>query len=211
MVAGLSQQVAGPGDEVELALSGDHAHDLAGHRRQELVGVAVHEEQGSVEQLGDLAPGGLGGQADDARCVATEGHAGVDRHRPPEAVAHHDEAPGPDPPGDVGRGGHVHHAAVEVVRTAVADPDGADALLGERLAQIVEQSVGRAEQAAHGPAAHEHHVVGVPGAVPQQRDQAFHRVHLDVVERRGDRLLLHGDHSQRIERWLRLGVGHRRR
>ena len=88
----------------------------------------------------------------------------------------------PTRPGDVGGGGDVHHAAIEVVGSPVADPDGADALRREGLAQVVEQPVGRPEQATHGPAAHQHHVVGVARAVPQQGDQALHRVHLDVVE-----------------------------
>ena len=104
-------------------------------------------------------------------------------------------------------GEQVVGAALEVVRRPPPDPNGGDPLGGEGDAEVVVEAVGGAEQAAHGAAAAGDDGVLVAGAVPQQREQALHREHLDVVEAGGDGHLLGGECVQRLER----GGGHGRR
>ena len=165
--------------------------------------VPCTSSRGALEQLGHLASGRLGGQRDDARRVPAERDAGVDGHGAAEAVADHDEAPGADPAGHVGRGGDVHHAAVEVVRSPVADPDGADAL---RPRSVSPRSWKSPSAGPSRPPMAPPHMSTTSsasrGPCHSSVTQALHRVHLDVVERRRDRLLLHGDHAQGVERGL---------
>ena len=71
--------------------------------------------------------------------------------------------------------------------------------------EVVVEALGRTQEPAHGPTAHQHDVVGVARPVPQQGHQAFEGVQLDVVDAVADRLLLHGEHPQRIERRQRFG------
>ena len=100
------------------------------------------------------------------------------------------------------------HAA-QIVRPPVADADDADAVPGEGLSEIVVQPVRRAEQAAHGAAAHQHHPLGAGIAVPEEREQSLERESLDVTQRGSDQHVLLGQHAQAVERPLdvRGGVG----
>ena len=75
-----------------------------------------------------------------------EHHAGLERDRTAEAVAHRHEALTAGSRGEVSGRGNVVHTAREVVGLAVADADGADAVFGpEALAEVVEQAVRRTE------------------------------------------------------------------
>ena len=103
----------------------------------------------------DLAPGRLRRERHDAAAVRAEHRAGLDRDRAAERVAHRHEPARAAAAREVGGGGHVVHAAGEIVGLAVADAHGRDALLGEAHAEVVVEAVGRAEQAAH-PAAARH-------------------------------------------------------
>src|SRR4051812_2512485 len=61
---------------------------------------------------------------------------------------------------------HVDRAGVEVVRSAVADPQGADPSFRECLAELVVQPTCRAEESAHRAAAGHDDVLGITSAVP---------------------------------------------
>jgi hypothetical protein len=115
-------------------------------------------------------------------------------------VAHHDELPGAAPAREVGGRRDVVHAARKIVRLAVTDAYGPDAARRERNAEVVVETLGRTEQAAHPTSAGDEHLRGVDGAVPQERDEPAHRVDLEVTKVRRDLDLLHRERFEQVER-----------
>src|SRR4051812_8972837 len=122
-------------------------------------------------------------------------------------MAHRYEPACAAPTREIGGRGHVVHAAREIVGLAVADPHGSDAARCQAHAEIVVQPVGRSEQAPHAAAARDEHFIGVDRSVPHEREQAVHRVHLEVPETVGDLDLLHRERLEQLERRARV-VGH---
>ena len=102
---------------------------------------------------GVLAAGRLRRQRDDTAAVLAEDDAGLYRDRAAERMADRDEAAATGSAREIGRGGHVVHAAAEIVGLAVADAHRADTLRRERDTEVVVEAVGRTEQAAHPAAA----------------------------------------------------------
>jgi hypothetical protein len=91
--AALGQQVALPREDHEVAVAGDGPDDLAGLQWQQLVTVAVEEEERPLaEASGDLAPGRLRREGDHAGHRGRERDADLHRDRAAEAVAHHHDA-----------------------------------------------------------------------------------------------------------------------
>src|SRR5262245_29814089 len=207
MIRRLGEEVAGARQHLELTASRQRLHRLARHHRQELVAIAVQEEERALERSGTLAPGRLRGQRHHAGGHRTQRDPGVDGHRATEGMSDEHEAPAAVAMRQIGRGGEVQNAGGEVVGTAVADPDGADTFRRERLPECVEEAVARPEQAAHGAAAHHDHALVARVAVPQEGEQALERVRLDVAQPRRHQDVLLGEHPQAIEWALARGVG----
>ncbi|HCB37508.1 MAG TPA: hypothetical protein DEP66_04755 [Acidimicrobiaceae bacterium] len=97
-------------------------------------------------------------------------------------MTHRDEALGAAAHRQLGRGQQVVHAGDDVVGPPVADPDRADALGTQRRRQAVVQPARRPEHAAQRAAAHQHDVLGVGRAVPEEGEQPLGRVGLDVAQ-----------------------------
>ena len=73
LVVRFGEEVAGAGEDHEVAVADEHLHDRAGVGRQDLVAVAVQQQQGSRAERGAvLAAGGLRRERDDARAVLAE-------------------------------------------------------------------------------------------------------------------------------------------
>ena len=190
----------GTGEDDQVAVADDHLHDRARVRRQDLVAVAVQQQQGSgAERRAVLAAGGLGRERDDSRAVLAEDDPDLERDGTAERVADGDEARRAGARGEIRGGRHVEHAAGQVVRLAVADPDRADALRGEFLAEVVVEPAGRAEQPTHAAATHHHDVLGLRVAVPEQRQQPLQRVDLEVVDVRRDLHVFGGERLEQLE------------
>jgi hypothetical protein len=158
--------VPGAGQHDHLA-PGQAGHQLAAHRRQQLVGVAVQaQDRPPGQPAGHLAARRLGGQGHDAGHQVVGGDADPHGDGPAEAVPDGD---GPARP-STGRQleGHqgVVGAAVEVVRAPPADSHGGDAAVEQGDPEVVVEAVGRTEQAAHRPAGGDDDGVLVAGAVP---------------------------------------------
>ncbi|MEZ5206943.1 MAG: hypothetical protein R2690_08160 [Acidimicrobiales bacterium] len=118
-----------------------------------------------------------------------------------EAVPHRDEPLRALAAGEVGGGEHVVGAAVEVVGAPVADAHRGDPVLGPQpLAEVVVDAVRRTEHATHGAAEGQHHVLRVLVTVPEHREQAAHRVQLEVAQVVADTHLLQGDGVEGVER-----------
>ena len=144
--------------------------------------------------------------------VLAEHRAGLDRDRAAERVADDDEARGRRN-GSRGRSRprHVVHAAREIVRLAVADAHGADAVIGaSSTPRSVVEPVRGAEQAAH-PAAARHHDVARASRGPCQSSvsRPSQRVHLEVDEVGRDLDFFDRQRLEQLERGARF-VGHAR-
>ncbi len=201
LVARLGEEVPGAGQDHELAVTDERSHDRAGVRREDLVAVAVQQEQGSLAERGAvLAARRLGRERDDARAVVAEDDPELHRDRAAERVPHRHDAPRAGADREVRGGGDVHDATREVVRLAVPDAHRPDALLGEALAEVVVQPVRGTEQTAHPTATHDHDLLGLRVAVPQDREQTLERVDLEVVEVGRDLDVLGRERLEQLER-----------
>ena len=187
-------------------MTGDHLHDRARLRGQDLVVGAVEQEQRCVAELGRvLAAGRLRRERHDAAAVRAEHRAGLDRDRAAERMTHDDEATRAGTAREIGRRGDVVHAARQVVRLAVADAHRRDAVrLGELAPEGVVDAVGRAEHAAHPAAARDDDVARVAWAVPQHGEQSAHRVDLEVREPGRDLDFLDAERFEQLERRARV-------
>ena len=195
------EQVPGAGEDHELAVTDERLHHRARVRRQDLVPVAVEQEQGSRPERGTvLAPGGLGRERDHPRAVLTEDDAELQRDGAAERVTDRHEPLRARAGREVRSGGQVEHAAGEVVRLAVADADRADALGREPLAEVVVEAARGSEEPAHPAAAHDHDLLGLGIAVPEQREQPLERVDLEVVEVGRDLHVLGRQRLEQLER-----------
>ena len=70
----------------------------------------------------------------------------------------------------------------------------------ERDPSVVVEAVRRPEQAPHPAAARDHDIGRVPRAVPEQRQQPAHRVHLDVAQVGRDLDFLDRERFEQVER-----------
>ena len=117
------EQVAGAGDDDEVAVTDDRLHDRAGVGREDLVAIAVQQEQGSRTERGTvLAAGGLRRERDDSRAVLAEHDAHLHRDRTAERMPDGHELLRAGARREVRGRGHVEHAPPEIVRLAVARP-----------------------------------------------------------------------------------------
>ncbi len=193
------------GQDHELTVAGDRPHDLTRLHRQDLVPLAVEQqERSATEASGDLAPGGLGRERDDAgdELVQADRHAHCDGSA--EAVPHDHDAVGARADDQLHGGGDIDAARIEVVGTAIGHAHHGHPTLGECSAEPVVQPVGRPEEAAHRAPAGDHG--GRPRwqrfgrLVPQERQQPSHREELEVAQLRCDEHVLLGENLEGIER-----------
>src|SRR5581483_1812009 len=120
--------------------------------------------------------------------------------RTAEGVPHRDGAAGAGTGREVYGGAQVDRAAIEVVRFAVADPQGADTARRERLAETLVQTVRRAEEPAHGATARDDDPSRVARTVPEHGEQAAQCEDLHVTEARHQVDFLHGERVEQVER-----------
>src|SRR5258708_15875064 len=111
------------GQQHELACSRDEPNHLARLWWQQLVAVAVEQQQrATVELVGLLAAGGLRGKRDDAFDGVLERARSSYRDRAAERVSHCDCVARATARREVDGRAHVDRAAVEVVRPAEPAP-----------------------------------------------------------------------------------------
>ena len=126
--------VAGAREQHDLAVAGEHLHDLARLRRQDLVGGAVERAAGECRPARSASsqPADCVERVTTPRqCVPSTAPVWIATAPPNEWPDHHEPARAA-PAGEIGRRGDVVHAAAEIVRLAVADADRADAACRER-------------------------------------------------------------------------------
>ncbi len=200
----LAEQMAVTGQHHDLAVAGDRRDDMARLGRQQLVAVAVEQQQRTaVECAGHLATGRLRGEGDHADDRHRHHHRAPHGHRATEAVPHHDDALGSGIASHLHPAGQIVGAQVEIVRLPIPDPHEADTPGGPSLSESVVQRMTRAEHAAQrtstrddGSAARR----AGGGLVGEHREQAASGVDLPVPERRRH---LHLGRGQRMERFER--------
>src|ERR671910_1518100 len=111
----------GVGEDDELA-AGEHLDELARLRREQLVVVAVEQQDRLPgKSFRFLASCRLGRKRHHAGGVVTEDDAGADRDGAAERVTHHDEAVCPATRCQLRYGYQVVDARAEVVRLPVSD------------------------------------------------------------------------------------------
>ena len=216
LVAGRMEEMIGAGKQHQLSGLGNHPHHLRCLRGQDAVVAPVEEQEGAVaETIRRLTAGRLGGEGDHTgHHRPVEVGRGLDGDGPTEGVAECHEPRGTMTTGELQGGDRVVDAGAEVVRSAIAHPHQAHAVVGEPATEpLVETTIG-SEQATHGPTDGDNDMARIGRTVPEDREQPRTGVELQVVEPVVDGHCLHREHAEGVERCRHtLGlapiVGHR--
>ncbi len=88
MIGGLGQEMPGAGEDLQLAVTDEHAHHRRGIGRQDFVTIAVEEKHGYVvrELACVFTAGRLRGKGEHAGAMLTEDHPCLYRDRAAERM-----------------------------------------------------------------------------------------------------------------------------